>query len=177
MTNTAGTKRVYGDAGDDFFSIATDASGSGFFMGPGDDIMYLSDRGRSVSGGGGNDLVETGGLFSGPITGGRGDDEIRAYGYPVGASNRIDCGPGQDLVHADPGDDVASNCETTYREISGGSGDDHLVGTSSDDDMAAYAGDDVVEGLAGDDVLYLGTGSDVAHGGAGDDIVWRWRIP
>lgn len=50
------------------------------------------------------------------FTGGRGNDRIAAE-YDSG-SDRISCGPGRDVVVADPQDRVASDCEVVSRRIS-----------------------------------------------------------
>ncbi len=46
------------------------------------------------------------------LAGGEGDDRISAVD---GAVDRIACGPGRDTVLADPGDDLARDCEAIRR--------------------------------------------------------------
>ena len=49
--------------------------------------------------------------------------------------------------------------------ITGGEGDDRLIGTGLDDIIAGLDGDDLINGLGGDDVI---------TGDSGDDILERW---
>ena len=59
--------------------------------------------------------------------------------------------------------------------ISGGSGDDRLVGDGADNFLFGHGGDDALIGGDGNDVLYVGSGNDEADGGAGlADVV---RLP
>ncbi|MFT5327612.1 MAG: Ca2+-binding RTX toxin-like protein [Planctomycetaceae bacterium] len=54
-------------------------------------------------------------------------------------------------------------------QVSGGPGNDTLIGTMNDDTLAGSAGDDVVNGRGGNDVLSGGVGIDVLLGGSGRD--------
>jgi Ca2+-binding RTX toxin-like protein len=53
--------------------------------------------------------------------------------------------------------------------VSGGLGNDTLVGEAGDDLLVANAGNDVLMADAGDDILYGGTGNDTLYGGEGSD--------
>jgi len=64
---------------------------------------------------GGNDLLR-GGPGRDRIAGGAGHDSVAANGDA--ARDTISCGPGIDIVNADPGDSVASDCEVTSRQLS-----------------------------------------------------------
>jgi hypothetical protein len=69
----------------------------------------------TILGLGGNDLL-IGGLGRDRLVGGPGNDSIAANGD--GARDTIVCGPGVDIVNADPFDSVARDCEVTSRQIS-----------------------------------------------------------
>ena len=91
-----GADRIYGDGGDDFLV------GNG-----GADLLV---------GGRGNDTInaQERTAFGHPpgtdtIRGGRGNDTIYA---DDDFKDKIDCGPGRDIVAFDPGLDVVTNCET-----------------------------------------------------------------
>jgi hypothetical protein len=55
--------------------------------------------------------------------------------------------------------------------IDGGPGDDLLRGTPAGDAIKGLAGNDTIEGLDGDDVLRGGRGNDVVSGGRGQDWI------
>jgi Ca2+-binding RTX toxin-like protein len=63
---------------------------------------------------------------------------------------------------------------TTGVSITGGVGDDVLIGnstTGTTDNIIGGDGDDVITGAAGDDVLTGGTGDDLLTGAAGADVL------
>ncbi|MDH5798895.1 MAG: hypothetical protein OEZ19_10040, partial [Paracoccaceae bacterium] len=53
--------------------------------------------------------------------------------------------------------------------LTGGSGDDALIGTPLDDLLMGAAGNDQINGMAGDDILSDGEGADRLTGGSGHD--------
>ncbi|GBD42104.1 Leukotoxin [bacterium HR39] len=55
--------------------------------------------------------------------------------------------------------------------VSGGEGDDVVVGSDRADTIAGHGGDDVIDGAGGDDVLYGGEGADHVSGGEGNDVL------
>jgi RTX calcium-binding nonapeptide repeat (4 copies) len=87
----------------------------------------------------GNDLL-IGGLGLDRIVAGAGNDSVAANGDA--APDTIQCGPGRDIVNADPGDAVASDCEATSRQVStdtiSGGGGQHA--TEVEPDSFSYAG-------------------------------------
>jgi Ca2+-binding RTX toxin-like protein len=159
--------------------------------GDGDDVV-LADGSASVTGGAGDDRLES----SGAIAGGPGDDVLQAG--PGGA--RLEGGGGADALLGGPGTDTAAygghtagvhadlegdaddgapgegdRISAAVEGLSGGAGADVLVGdaranTLEADDPRAATGrpGDRLSGGGGDDSLTAG-GGDVAHGGAGDD--------
>jgi len=88
------------------------------------DRLVGTPRADSIDGLAGDDtLIGLGGddlLRGGPgrdrLIGGPGNDSIAANGD--GARDSISCGPGLDIVNADPVDSVAGDCEVTSRQIS-----------------------------------------------------------
>jgi Ca2+-binding RTX toxin-like protein len=91
MAGRGGNDRILGNAGDD--RITGDRGSDTIDGGPGDDKIY-GNLGRDT------------------ITGGAGDDRINVV---RGGVDRVACGPGRDIVFADPGDHVASDCEVVRR--------------------------------------------------------------
>ena len=87
--------------GDNVGSDAEEATG-----GSGNDVIVGNDLGDRLHGGAGNDHI-TGGKGEDRLEGGEGDDVIDARD---GRYDSIDCGPGNDIVYADPGDGT-ENCE------------------------------------------------------------------
>ncbi len=69
----------------------------------------------SVSGLGGADVLQ-GGVGRDSIHGGAGDDRIPAHAD--GSRDSVRCGPGRDIVTAEPIDVVSSDCEVVSRQIS-----------------------------------------------------------
>ena len=88
------------------------------------------------------DVVRNSGLISGDVRLGGGDDVYR--------------GAGQGAVDG---------------TVSGGAGDDLLVGSNADDTLDGGDGADVLRGRGGDDVLDGGDGPDLLIGGRGDDVL------
>ena len=78
---------------------------------------------------------------------------------------------GTDLVaDGGPGDDVLDARSTRAATLTGGDGDDRLLGGDSGPASARFP-QDGLRGGDGDDVLIGGAGQDMLHGGSGDDVV------
>jgi len=149
---------LIGGAGDDSIHETTHVSGNDSIdLGEGDDrFLSLSQNDRDIIlGGGGNDTVflnydqHTGGAGS-TIDGGAGDDSLR----------------------------VAITASQTGRNsadfsLSGGAGNDTLIGFRGRDSLLGGDGDDWVDGGAGNDRILTSAGQDSLAGGAGNDtITW-----
>ncbi|NBC95480.1 MAG: hypothetical protein GVY27_03880, partial [Deinococcus-Thermus bacterium] len=138
----------------------------------GDDVVDADDGDDTVEGGAGAD----------DIAGGAGDDSLwggdrggspsdipddGASGAPApdpdpeNDRDTLSGGAGNDSVVGGDDDDV----------IFGGSGDDTLDGGIDDDSISGGAGHDSVIGGSGDDTLDGGADADVVRGGAGDDVI------
>ena len=77
------------------------------------------------------------------------------------ADDKVDAGPGNDIVFGSPGAD----------QVSGGTGSDTTRGGAGNDTVSGGAGTDLVTGGAGDDALTGDDDSDVVAGGPGNDNV------
>ena len=58
-----------------------------------------------------------------------------------------------------------------FEDISGGDGNDFLVGNAADNDISGGNGDDIILGLSGSDTLSGNAGLDFVAGGSGADLV------
>lgn len=58
-----------------------------------------------------------------------------------------------------------------FENISGGTGDDTLIGDDSVNTLDGGEGDDTIRGLGGNDLIEVGLGNDSIDGGAGDDLL------
>jgi Ca2+-binding RTX toxin-like protein len=122
-----GDDRLFGGAGDDY--VDGEYGADELHGGPGNDTMagrsnddrifgdagddhITGDRGFDhISGGSGNDEI-FGNLDPDTISGGPGNDRINVV---RGDIDDVRCGPGHDVVFADPGDRVARDCEDVRR--------------------------------------------------------------
>ncbi|MBE2316987.1 hypothetical protein DVA67_013475 [Solirubrobacter sp. CPCC 204708] len=87
--------------GDDVGAVAEQADG-----GSGNDVLAANNLGNTLNGGAGNDAL-IGGTAEDRLVGNEGDDSIDARD---GRFDSVDCGPGNDVVFADPAD-LTQNCE------------------------------------------------------------------
>jgi Ca2+-binding RTX toxin-like protein len=97
------------------------------------------------------------------VAGGAGNDalivkEIRVPGVYIVA--QLSGGAGNDLLVGGPGDDV----------LDGGQGNDVLLGRNGDDLLIGGPGNDLLAGGPGNDVLIGGQGNDMILGGPGQDV-------
>lgn len=91
--------------------------------------------------------------------GGAGDDTLISWPDPEGA--HLSGGAGNDVIVGAEGPDIAS----------GGGGDDVLRGFGGNDRLAGGPGNDVLVGGPGEDTLRGDQGADLLFGGAGDDLL------
>jgi Ca2+-binding RTX toxin-like protein len=104
-----GADELHGGPGND--TIAGRSNDDRIFGDAGDDHI-TGDRGFDhISGGSGNDEI-FGNLDPDTISGGPGNDRINVV---RGDHDTVRCGPGHDVVFADPADRVASDCEDVRR--------------------------------------------------------------
>ncbi len=123
-----------------------------------DDIIRANGAFAELNGGAGNDtVISTGGNFTFAY-GGSGDDVVRGSGNLYGNS-------GNDTLIAEGG----------FVLLSGGDGDDVLIGITGPNNEADYmfgdAGNDRLSGGNGADDMSGGTGNDTLSGGSGNDFM------
>lgn len=122
--------------------------------GPGDDVLRAGDFADELLPGPGHDVV----------AGGSGQDTL-SFGDLHGPI-RVDLASG--LVRgAGAGPDQVTGIE----DLTGGSGDDVLLGDGGKNTIEGGPGDDRIHGRGGADILSGGTGRDELVGGRGDDEV------
>jgi Ca2+-binding RTX toxin-like protein len=168
--------RMFGGDGND--RLVGDGSGNRLYGDSGDDLLYGGDGPDLLYGGPGNDT-----MYGGP-----GTDHFFAESTLDGA-DVLHGGPGEDLasyaarsaaVHVTLGGDAADDgaagegdsIDLDVEDVTGGAGDDVLVGSGKRNRLNGGAGDDEVYGGAGDDVLDGGDGDDQVFGEDGDDGVF-----
>lgn len=86
------------------------------------------------------------------------------------SDERLTGGIGQDVILGRQGNDTIATGEGDDT-LKGGFGDDHLVAGSGADYIVAGSGDDTVLAGAGDDLIVAGTGAKTIQGGTGRDTV------
>jgi Ca2+-binding RTX toxin-like protein len=158
-------------------------SGADTFGGPGYDRVSYGDRVNPVT-------VSTDGLANDGESG-EGDQVAASVEIIVGGDGGdmlagdadLDGGPGNDLLTAgvDAGGLAGGDGNDTLRAgtgredglgLSGGRGDDLLIGSPLPDELSGGQGADRLMGRAGADELYDGGGADLVHGGRGRDVVF-----
>lgn len=161
---------IGGGAGDDYLEAGPTASGlSGE---GGDDILVGSPEHDSVHGGDGDDELLagdgndylTGAGGADVLSGGGGLDEV-SYGgtEPL----HLSIGDGANDGEAGEGDDIRGDVEG----LTGGRGDDVLIGDDDPNRLIAYGGRDVLRGGGGADQLIGWNDGDELDAGSGPDLV------
>jgi len=142
-----GTDSLFGDAGNDTFVIAG--------------IEAQSDK---FDGGTGTDAI----LVTGSA-------DVTLAGFnAAGSSIEAWQGNGHGIVGTGANetfDLTGLNTVTGLAFVSGGDGNDTIIGSSFADDLRGDAGNDILNGGAGNDALSGGTGNDNLTGGAGADLL------
>lgn len=171
-----GNDVVVGDAGNDALSggIGNDVLNGGAGSdqmrgGDGDDTLYIDAADTSVSGGEGYDIVSVVGadavIFDAAaadvefVAGSSGNDVFSAVGSAMGVT--IYGGEGDDQLTGGDGNDV----------LVGQAGADTVIGGIGNDVLNGAEGEDLLTGDAGDDTMYGGTGNDEISGGDGSDSI------
>jgi Ca2+-binding RTX toxin-like protein len=154
---------VKGGAGDD--TLAGGAGNETLYGGAGNDTLTGGAGNDTLFGDAGDDLFDEGAATSGAdtINGGAGIDTVSYAGRSVGVSVSLD-GVAND---GEPGelDKVMADVEN----VTGGAGNDTLVGSAVANILDGGAGNDTLSGGAGNDLLRGGAGNDTLGGDAGDD--------
>jgi Ca2+-binding RTX toxin-like protein len=158
---------VGGAGGDTFTGSAADNT---FIGGPGNDVL---------NGGAGNDtFIEAAGAQGDDImNGGAGWDLMDYSGRSVNMTVSLcistpGCAVGACGCAANDGEVGESDTLVDIENVSTGSGNDLINGSSADNVITAGAGNDTLYGLAGDDTLFGEDGNDQLYGGDGDDSLY-----
>ncbi|SMY10380.1 Hemolysin, chromosomal [Flavimaricola marinus] len=150
LSGWGGEDTILGDAGNDI--IYGNAGSDNLYGGQGSDRIYGADGGDVISGGAGSDTLSgqngddilSGGSGSDTIYGGAGNDIIYAGEKDIGSSF-------QDISEAEKApSDIGDWWEELYELVdanlvSGGQGDDLLVGSRGVDTFVFDAGNDVIQ--------------------------------
>ena len=152
--------------------------------GPGDDILRggaATDllRGDGVDlnrpdPGGGNDMIDGGGgddtvSYAGRRTAVRVDLSGATVGGSPGERDRI---TGVEDVTGGDGDDVLLG-DDNDNTLTGGAGNDSLQGRGGGDYLQGDVGADRLRGNGGNDIIDSDQGGDALYGGSGDDRLWN----
>jgi VCBS repeat-containing protein len=98
--------------------------------------------------------------FAGALEGGGGTDLLDYSAYATAVT--------VDLL---AGTATGAGGVSGFENITGGDGNDFLVGNAADNDISGGIGDDIILGWSGNDTLSGGAGLDIAVGGSGADTV------
>src|SRR5262249_49208151 len=125
---------------------------------------------EKLVGGSGNDTFtfqSNSAQLSGTIDGGGG---VNALVWSATVSNiiRVDLTAG---TATGIGRTAFSGGVSSIRDVTGGSGDDLLIGDGQNNTLNGGAGNDILVGNAGNDTLNGGDGNDILIGGAGADTL------
>jgi serralysin len=187
MTNNISLAYVPGWTPDEFAGYIENAIG-----GSGDDIITGNERDNLLEGGDGNDHLYglggddilhgdagndwmEGGLGRDTFEGGEGYDTVdftySAGDWTVNLSGLIDDPDGIGIMGtASAGG--ASESIIDVEDVTMGSGNDHVTGSSTRNELSGNDGNDTLIGLGGIDTLYGGEGDDVIDGGNDADRIY-----
>ena len=165
-------ENAHGGSGDDV--ITGNERDNVLRGGGGEDFLYGLDGDDELHGDGGNDWL-VGGFGVDSFDGGAGVDTVD-YTYSngnwtVGLANLLD----------DPDDIGILGSASTggddeeirdVENVTMGSGNDHVTGSSRANTLSGNDGNDTLEGRSGDDILYGGEGDDTLDGGNDADRLY-----
>ena len=162
----AGDDEIYGEGGDDTLTGGEGADTFVIAAGSGNDTITDFTNGEDVI-----DLIEM------PGVSGFGDLTITQDGEDV-VIDLSEHGEGSIRLVGMNLEDLGAEDFIFYVEgtdeddtLTGGAGQDFLIGKAGDDTLYGGAGDDLLDGDSGDDTLYGGEGEDRLIGGDGDDTL------
>lgn len=161
---------------------ASTAAGDDTLLGgAGKDRLEAKGGDNIVAGHGGDDWLGAGGRST--LLGGVGGDVLEADAdagdlvmHGGNGSDRLKGGGGADVLYAagwhDLGGGPVRDDVFAMNELSGGGGNDTLLGDAGRDTLHGGDGDDLLEGGEGDDELRASNGIDTLRGGEGNDTLW-----
>lgn len=171
-----GSDKLHGRGGDD--NLFGEASDDRLFGEGGDDNLSGGLGIDDLDGGEGRDYLfgDDGRAIRAP---GSADAEDVAFSEDAGVGDRVQGGPGDDVIYGEGGDDDlrgGAGQDLVYGNagndtIDGEDGNDTLRGNAGNDTVCGGAGDDDMEGNADRDSIFGGEGRDYGRGGDGDDLL------
>jgi Ca2+-binding RTX toxin-like protein len=145
---------------------AETGSGNDTLAGNHDDNLLIAGGGRdSLLGGYGADTLDAGAGID-TVNGGAGFDT--ASFASVTAAMTANLATGRSWATANSG---TQDILIAIEAATGGSGNDHLIGSAASNRLEGGAGADSLDGSAGTDTLVGGPGQDTLRGGADNDIL------
>jgi VCBS repeat-containing protein len=144
---------------------ATDAFGASSTQTIHVNVTNLSEPGKIINGGNGNDIL-TGTTGNDTIDGGNGNDTINAGD----GNDNVSGGNGNDILIGGRGNDAldGGNGDDT---LDGGVGNNQLFGGDGNDIMRAGNGNNLFDGGNGDDTITAGDGNNTINSGNGNDTI------
>ena len=126
---------------------------------------------ESLTGSEGSDVfhISPSARWQGAISGGSGVDRLNFGALTTGVSASL-----RDGSVSFEGTSFVGEI-ALFENISGGSGEDTLIGDNGANSLDGGAGDDTIGGEGGDDVIAIGFGNDSIDGGTGIDLVVAQR--
>lgn len=137
--------------------------------GKGNDILIGSAANETLEGGIGNDVLD-GGLGGDVLIGGPGNDTVDYSSRTGDLIVTIGNGSSDDGESGLPGEQ--DNVNATVENVTGGSGNDTLIGGTGANVLRGGPGNDTLQGDAGNDKLYGDAGDDTLQGDAGNDKLY-----
>ena len=128
---------------------------------PGDDVIYGGAGNDTIDGRGGADV----------ICGGAGTDTVTYASHQGPVTADLSGSAGDDGSGEDGPVGARDSIGADVENLTGGHGDDTLVGSSVANLLTGLAGDDVLKGGEGNDTINAGTGEDTLSGGDGNDTL------
>ncbi|EGM68164.1 RTX toxin, putative [Shewanella sp. HN-41] len=172
--------------------IITNSNGDEIITSGSNKKSYSTTDAQVVSGGDGNDHIETGRgndvIYAGKTgTTNYGSDDYLELSVNDLLNHHIMTGTltGSNKIVDNDGLLLANDVSSKQADIvNGGSGDDRIYGQSGSDILYGHTGNDYIDGGSHNDALRGGTGNDTLIGGLGDDVlrgddgadkfVWRY---
>ncbi|MBI3446931.1 MAG: cadherin-like domain-containing protein, partial [Magnetospirillum sp.] len=180
ITATGSYNQLRGGTGNDVLT-AVGGSHNELFGNSGDDILISTGTKAVMMGGAGNDTFKVTGPSGNVIDGGSGNDtvvytgsqavsvDLREHGATLVGSKcdkdelisieNVTGGTGNDVILGDDGVNILDG-GAGNDTLSGGAGNDTLIGGAGNDKLSGGIGDDVFVGLVGNDVIDGGSGND-----------------
>ncbi|MFV0597886.1 retention module-containing protein [Shewanella sp.] len=190
--NSAGQKVLNVSFGGGQSGIITNSSGHEVVASGANNKSYTTSSAQVVSGGDGNDHIETGKgndvIYAGKTgsTNYGTDDQLELSANTL-STHHIMTGniTGNDRMVDSDGLLLANDVASQRADVvNSGSGDDRIYGQSGSDILYGHTGNDYIDGGSHNDALRGGAGNDTMIGGLGDDVlrgdsgndtfVWRY---